>query len=161
MGKIYIYSPSRSVQVTGLINPNQEGMTLPTNEKYAIDIALNRVMSIISVSLDPRSNVDSFLLQLHYYQRYYLEIKSNIGQKVIEGFSNQQANLIRIILLGTSDRSPANRISIKIVTNRTVFSWCQSTAPFSLQAACIPTRLPRIMRSPFRSVEESSFSRYW
>lgn len=90
-------------------------MTLPTSETYIIDIVLNQVMSIESVALHPLSNVDSFILQLHYYQRYYLEIKSNIGVRAIKGFSNQQANLIRIILLGTNDGYPANHVSFRIV----------------------------------------------
>ena len=90
-------------------------MTFPTVEEYTIDIHLAVTMSIDSIMLHPRSNVDSFKVQLHNAHGYYLEIKSTIGYKTIGGLANQQANLIRIIFLGTRDGSPPSHISLTIV----------------------------------------------
>lgn len=103
------------IKPNSLINPNQIGMDFPTAEEYIIDIVLNKTMSIDSITLNPLTNVDSFKTQLHNSHGYYLEIKSIIGSKVILGLGNAQANLIRIILLGTEDGNPPSHVSIKIV----------------------------------------------
>jgi hypothetical protein len=90
-------------------------MDFPTGEEYIIDIVLTSTMSIDSITLNSLTNVDSFKIQLHNTHGYYLEIKSIVGWKTISGLANAQANLIRIILLGTEDGNPPNRVSIKIV----------------------------------------------
>ena len=92
-------------------------MVLPTAEEYTIDVVLTTTMSIDSITLHPRTNVDSFRVQLHNTHGYYLEVKSNIGHKVISGFAQTQASLIRIILLGTADSLPANHVAMKIVSS--------------------------------------------
>ncbi|CAF4965306.1 unnamed protein product, partial [Rotaria sp. Silwood1] len=129
--RIDIKTATMHIKPNNLINPNQDGMDFLTTEEYIIDIVLSRTMSIDSITLNPLTNVDSFKIQCHNSHGYYLEIKSIIGSKTINGLANTQANLIRIILLGTEDGNPPNHISIKI-------------------AACIPTSLPKIMRSPFK-----------
>ncbi|CAF1076014.1 unnamed protein product [Rotaria sordida] len=129
--RVDIKTPTIHIKPNNLINPNQDGMDFPTTEEYIIDIVLSKTMSMDSITLNPLSNVDSFKIQCHNSHGYYLEIKSIIGWKTINGLANTQANLIRIILLGTEDGNPPNHISIKI-------------------AACIPTGLPKIMRSPFK-----------
>jgi hypothetical protein len=90
-------------------------MDFPTREIYTIDIVLTMTMTIESITLNPLSNVDSFIVQFHNAHRYYLEIPSVIGWKTVNGLENAQANLIRIIILGTEDENPPNHISIKIV----------------------------------------------
>lgn len=115
ISKVIIHSATRSVKPTSQLNPNHAGMIFPSAEEYVIDIHLTVTMSIDSIMLHPNSNVDSFKVQLHNVHGYYLEIKSNIGYKTIGGLANQQANLIRIILLGTQDGSPPNHISLTIV----------------------------------------------
>ncbi|CAF3866732.1 unnamed protein product [Rotaria sordida] len=129
--RVDIKTPTIHIKPNNLINPNQDGMDFPTTEEYIIDIVLSKTMSMDSITLNPLSNVDSFKIQCHNSHGYYLEIKSIIGWKTINGLANTQANLIRIILLGTEDGNPPNHISIKI-------------------AACVPTGLPKIMRSPFK-----------
>ncbi|CAF4677510.1 unnamed protein product, partial [Rotaria sp. Silwood1] len=129
--RVDIKTATMHIKPNNLINPNQDGMDFLTTEEYIIDIVLSRTMSIDSITLNPLTNVDSFKIQCHNSHGYYLEIKSIIGSKTINGLANTQANLIRIILLGTEDGNPPNHISIKI-------------------AACIPTSLPKIMRSPFK-----------
>ncbi|CAF1380954.1 unnamed protein product [Rotaria magnacalcarata] len=131
VARVDIKTSTMQLKANTLINPNQDGMDFLTTDEYTIDIVLNKTMSIDSVTLNPLSNVDSFKIQCHNSHGYYLEIKSIIGWKTINGLANTQANLIRIILLGTEDGNPPNHISIKI-------------------AACIPTSLPKIMRSPFK-----------
>ena len=115
--RVDIHSPTRSVKATSLINPNQDGMVLPTAEEYTIDVVLSITMSIDSITLHQRTNVDSFRVQLHNTHGYYLEVKSNIGHKTISGFAQTQASLIRIILLGTADSLSPNHLSIKIVSS--------------------------------------------
>ncbi|CAF4880785.1 unnamed protein product, partial [Rotaria socialis] len=131
VARVDIKTPTTELKANNLINPNQDGMDFLTTDEYTIDIVLNKTMSIDSITLNPLSNVDSFKIQCHNSHGYYLEIKSIIGWKTINGLANTHANLIRIILLGTEDGNPPNHISIKI-------------------AACIPTSLPKIMRSPFK-----------
>lgn len=116
VSKVLIHSPTRSVKPTAQLNPNHAGMSFPTAEEYTIDIHLTATMSIDSIMLHPRTNVDSFKVQLHNAHGYYLEIKSNIGYKTIDGLANQQANLIRIIFLGTEDGMAPNHVSLTIVS---------------------------------------------
>ena len=113
--QIDINSATQQIQASNEINPDQDGMQLPTYEEYKIDIYLSSAMSIESVTLHPLSNVDSFKIQLHNARGYYLEIKSIIGLKTISGLTNQQANLIRILLLGTTDGTAPTHVSFKIV----------------------------------------------
>lgn len=113
--RVDIRSPSIQLRANDMINPNQDGMDFTTTEEYTIDILLSRTMAIDSITLNPSSNVDSFKIQCHNSHGYYLEIKSIIGWKTINGLANTQTNLIRIILLGTEDGNPPNHISIKIV----------------------------------------------
>ncbi|CAF4254763.1 unnamed protein product, partial [Adineta steineri] len=120
------------MKATNLINPNQNGMEFLTVETHTIDIVLASTLAIDSITFHSLSNIDSFIIQLHHSHRYYLEITSNIGSKSINKLGNVQANLIRIIILGTEDGFPPNHISLKI-------------------AACVPTRLPKIMASPFKN----------
>ncbi len=119
--RIDIKSPTKHFKASQLINPNQNGMSFPTAESYTIDIVLNVTMTIESITLHSASNVDSFIVQFHYSHRYYLEIFSVIGSKNVNGLENTQANLIRIILIGTEDGNPPNHISIKIVKINVLF----------------------------------------
>ncbi|CAF3566775.1 unnamed protein product [Rotaria sp. Silwood1] len=112
--RVDIKTATMHIKPNNLINPNQDGMDFLTTEEYIIDIVLSRTMSIDSITLNPLTNVDSFKIQCHNSHGYYLEIKSIIGSKTINGLANTQANLIRIILLGTEDGNPPNHISIKI-----------------------------------------------
>ncbi|CAF3156003.1 unnamed protein product [Rotaria sp. Silwood2] len=137
--RVDIKTTTIHIKPNNLINPNQDGMDFPTTEEYIIDIVLSKTMAIDSIALNSLSNVDSFKIQCHNSHGYYLEIKSIIGWKTINGLANTQANLIRIILLGTEDGNPPNHISIKI-------------------AACIPTGLPKIMRSPFKHEQQVPIS---
>lgn len=82
---------------------------------HTIDIFLVSTLAIVSVTFHPLTNIDSFILQLHHSQRYYLEIMSNIGSKSINKLDNVPATLIRIIILGTEDGYPPNHVSIEIV----------------------------------------------
>lgn len=84
-------------------------------DKYIIDIVLSQIMTIDSITFHPSSNVDSFIVQLHHHHTYYLEITSVIGSKTVNGLDNTQANLIRIIILGTEDGNPPKHISLRIV----------------------------------------------
>jgi hypothetical protein len=115
IARIDIKSPTKHIKATNLINPNQNGMDFSTREIYTIDILLTATMAIESITLNPTSNVDSFIVQFHNSHRYYLEIPSVIGSKTVNGLDNAQANLIRIIISGTEDGNPPNHISIKIV----------------------------------------------
>ncbi|CAF4245068.1 unnamed protein product [Adineta steineri] len=130
--RVDIKTPKKHMKATNLINPNQNGMEFLTVETHTIDIVLASTLAIDSITFHSLSNIDSFIIQLHHSHRYYLEITSNIGSKSINKLGNVQANLIRIIILGTEDGSPPNHISLKI-------------------AACVPTRLPKIMASPFKN----------
>jgi len=113
--RIDIKSSTKHLKATNLINPNQNGMDFPTRDTYTIDIVLTITMTIESITLNPSSNVDSFLVQFHTSHKYYLEIPSIIGYKTVNGLENAQANLLRIIILGTEDGNPPNHISFKIV----------------------------------------------
>jgi len=99
------------------MNPNQQGMDFPTSEIYTIEIALTSIMTIESVAINSASNVDSFNVQFHFYNRYYLEISSTIPSKIITGLDDTQANFVRIILLGTDDGNPPRHVSFKIVNS--------------------------------------------
>jgi hypothetical protein len=113
--QIDIKSPTRRIKATNLINPNQNGMIFLTRETYTIDIIFTITMTIESITLNPASNVDSFKVQLHMSQKYYLEISSVVGSKIIDGLDNEHANYIRIIIDGTEDGAPPNRVSFRIV----------------------------------------------
>jgi hypothetical protein len=113
--RIDIKSSTKHLKATNLINPNQVGMDFSTRDTYTIDIVLTMTMTIESITLNPSSNVDSFLVQFHNSHKYYLEIPSIIGYKTVNGLENAQANLLRIIILGTEDGNPPNHISFKIV----------------------------------------------
>lgn len=115
VNRIDIKSSTKHIQATNLINPNQNGMDFPTTDVYTIDIILAITMTIDSITFNSLSNVDSFIVQLHHSHRYYLEIRSVVGVKTIDGLDSAQANLIRIIILGTEDGNPPNHISIQIV----------------------------------------------
>ncbi|CAF1246783.1 unnamed protein product [Adineta steineri] len=130
--RVDIKTLKKHMKATNLINPNQNGMEFLTVETHTIDIVLTSTLAIDSITFHSLSNIDSFIIQLHHSHRYYLEITSNIGSKSINKLGNVQANLIRIIILGTEDGFPPNHISLKI-------------------AACVPTRLPKIMASPFKN----------
>jgi hypothetical protein len=115
ISQIDIKSPTRHIKATNLINPNHNGMNFPTREIYTIDIILTITMTIESITLNPSSNVDLFTVQLHMSQRYYLEIQSVVGSKIIDGLENEHTNFIRIMIDGTEDGAPPNRVSFKIV----------------------------------------------
>lgn len=116
ISRIDIKSATKNVKATNLINPNPIGMTFHTREIYHIDIILTNTMTIDSITLNPSSNVDLFSVQLHMFQRYYLEVSSVVGSKVIGGLDNVQANFIRITIDGTEDGHAPNHISFKIVS---------------------------------------------
>ena len=113
--RVDIKTPVGHVKANNLINANQNGMEFFTIGTHTIDIVLALTLAINSVEFHPLSNIDSFILQLHQSHQYYLEIMSNIGSKSINQLDNVQANLIRIIILGTYDGNPPNQVSIKIV----------------------------------------------
>ena len=115
ISRIDIKSATKHLKATNLINPNQNGMNFPTREAYHIDIILTHTMTIDSITLNPASNVDLFNVQLHMSHRYYLEISSIVGSKVISGLDNAQANFIRITIVGTEDGLPPSHVSFKIV----------------------------------------------
>jgi hypothetical protein len=115
VSRIDIKTPTGHIKANNLINPNQNGMEFFTTEIHTIDIVLTLTLAIDSIAFHSLSNIDSFIIQLHRSHRYYLEIPSNIGSKSISKLDNAQANLIRIIILGTEDGNPPNHVSIKIV----------------------------------------------
>lgn len=112
---VEIRSTTQQLKPTIQLNPNQYGMLFVSSEEYIIDIYLVKTMAVDSIAFHPLTNIDSFKIQLHNANGYYLEIRSVIGQKAITGLTNQQANLIRIIILGTDDGYPPKSVALTIV----------------------------------------------